>query len=467
MREELTGGARWAGQCEVGVVRLGHPDSGLGAGPSEADAHTPFPVAPQTASRTGQTTPFGGNRKSSGCCRPTGRWTSTASWPTPASSSGPSTGQWSCGCRIVAPCASEPASPSPSSRPWPPSAASSVSPQLVPLCHPARVPQGCRSPPFTAQLLSRHLCCPVPHPACKAVTCPKVPAGGTGSHRTAPLRPRVPSGIRHPEELSLLRTLEKKEKKKKEKEPEEEVYDLTQVVLAGGEHGLGGQAGRGAGRRPGLGPGLADRDLPSRGGTCALPGHASPLLRQRPDRGLLPHAEPAATPAGPPPAAAPAPAQLPLGQDQAPQQVRCLPTVAPRVLAPLPRPATPTRLLFPGLPHVCACPQPPAQPPALVQPSPLPLLPPRWLDSSRCLMQQDVKAGDTLWLRFKYYSFFDLDPKVGGVRERRGLGHETWGPRVRGLGSRDVGDYQGSVHPSTCPSTPLFIDSANTALDLG
>lgn len=129
----------------------------------------------------------------------------------------------------------------------------------------------------------------------------------------------------------------------------------------------------------------------------------------------------------------------------------------------LPQPAS----CFQAFPMYVLAPSPPAQPPALAQPSPLPLLPPRWLDSSRCLMQQDVKAGDTLWLRFKYYSFFDLDPKVGGVRERRGLGHETWGPRVRGLGSRDVGDYQGSVHPSTCPSTPLFIDSANTVLHLG
>ncbi|MEJ1273472.1 stress-induced phosphoprotein 1 [Cricetulus griseus] len=41
---------------------------------------------------------------------------------------------------------------------------------------------------------------------------------------------------------------------------------------------------------------------------------------------------------------------------------------------------------------------------------------PRWLDSSRCLMQQGVKAGDVLWLRFKYYSFFDLDPKTDPVR---------------------------------------------------
>ena len=47
---------------------------------------------------------------------------------------------------------------------------------------------------------------------------------------------------------------------------------------------------------------------------------------------------------------------------------------------------------------------------------------PRWLDSSRCLMQQGIKSGDTLWLRFKYYSFFDLDPKVGWVRDKRGLG---------------------------------------------
>lgn len=49
------------------------------------------------------------------------------------------------------------------------------------------------------------------------------------------LRPQLPSGIRHPEELSLLRAPEKKEKKKKEKEPEEELYDLSKVVLAGGE----------------------------------------------------------------------------------------------------------------------------------------------------------------------------------------------------------------------------------------
>lgn len=37
----------------------------------------------------------------------------------------------------------------------------------------------------------------------------------------------------------------------------------------------------------------------------------------------------------------------------------------------------------------------------------------RWLDSSRSLMEQDVKENEALLLRFKYYSFFDLNPKVG------------------------------------------------------
>ncbi|XP_019501669.1 PREDICTED: fermitin family homolog 2 [Hipposideros armiger] len=35
-----------------------------------------------------------------------------------------------------------------------------------------------------------------------------------------------------------------------------------------------------------------------------------------------------------------------------------------------------------------------------------------WLDSSRSLMEQDVKENEALLLRFKYYSFFDLNPKV-------------------------------------------------------
>ncbi|XP_006036941.1 fermitin family homolog 3, partial [Alligator sinensis] len=40
----------------------------------------------------------------------------------------------------------------------------------------------------------------------------------------------------------------------------------------------------------------------------------------------------------------------------------------------------------------------------------------RWLDSSLSLMTQDVQKDDELWLRFKYYTFFDLDPQYDTVR---------------------------------------------------
>ncbi|XP_030052171.1 fermitin family homolog 1 isoform X1 [Microcaecilia unicolor] len=39
-----------------------------------------------------------------------------------------------------------------------------------------------------------------------------------------------------------------------------------------------------------------------------------------------------------------------------------------------------------------------------------------WLDSSRSLMEQNIQEDDLLLLRFKYYSFFDLNPKYDAVR---------------------------------------------------
>ncbi|XP_027628184.1 fermitin family homolog 3 [Tupaia chinensis] len=135
--------------------------------------------------------------------------------------------------------------------------------------------------------------------------------------------------IRHPEELSLLRAPEKKEKKRKEKEPEEEVYDLSKVVLAGG-----------------MAPALF------RG----MPAHFSDSAQTEACYHMLSRPQP-------PP--------------------------DPLLLQRLPRPSS---LLDKTQLHS------------------------RWLDSSRCLMQQGIKAGDVLWLRFKYYSFFDLDPKTDPVR---------------------------------------------------
>lgn len=39
-----------------------------------------------------------------------------------------------------------------------------------------------------------------------------------------------------------------------------------------------------------------------------------------------------------------------------------------------------------------------------------------WLDSSLSIMEQGIREFDTLCLRFKYYTFFDLNPKYDQVR---------------------------------------------------
>ena len=39
-----------------------------------------------------------------------------------------------------------------------------------------------------------------------------------------------------------------------------------------------------------------------------------------------------------------------------------------------------------------------------------------WLDSSLSLMEQGIRDFDTLLLRFKFYTFYDLNPKSDPVR---------------------------------------------------
>lgn len=39
-----------------------------------------------------------------------------------------------------------------------------------------------------------------------------------------------------------------------------------------------------------------------------------------------------------------------------------------------------------------------------------------WLDSSLSIMEQGVREFDTLLLRFKFFSFYDLNPKYDSVR---------------------------------------------------
>ena len=39
-----------------------------------------------------------------------------------------------------------------------------------------------------------------------------------------------------------------------------------------------------------------------------------------------------------------------------------------------------------------------------------------WLDSSLSIMEQGIQEFDTLLVRFKYYTFYDLNPKLDAVR---------------------------------------------------
>lgn len=39
-----------------------------------------------------------------------------------------------------------------------------------------------------------------------------------------------------------------------------------------------------------------------------------------------------------------------------------------------------------------------------------------WLDSSLSIMEQGIREYDTLRLKFKFYSFYDLNPKTDAVR---------------------------------------------------
>jgi len=49
-----------------------------------------------------------------------------------------------------------------------------------------------------------------------------------------------------------------------------------------------------------------------------------------------------------------------------------------------------------------------------------------WLSSAESLMQQDIRENTTLLLRFKYYNFFDLNPKIDEVRINQLFQQATW-----------------------------------------
>ena len=50
----------------------------------------------------------------------------------------------------------------------------------------------------------------------------------------------------------------------------------------------------------------------------------------------------------------------------------------------------------------------------------------RWLDSSKSLMEQNIKERDLVQLRFKYYAFFDLNLKHDMVRVNQIYEQAKW-----------------------------------------
>uniref|UniRef100_A0AAQ5ZJP4 PH domain-containing protein n=1 Tax=Amphiprion ocellaris TaxID=80972 RepID=A0AAQ5ZJP4_AMPOC len=159
--------------------------------------------------------------------------------------------------------------------------------------------------------------------------------------------------IRHPEELSLLRPVEEK-KKKKDKDLAEEIYDLTEVPLSSGTLKIQ----------------IFNYRLSEKLDCNRLTFFAV-------SRPCLYNGMPAHFVDSP--------------QMEAIYKMLSVtqPPPAPEVIAKQYRPASVVDKA-----HING----------------------RWLDSSRCLMQQGIQENDRLWLRFKYAAFYDIEPKYDVVR---------------------------------------------------
>uniref|UniRef100_A0A8C1TY52 Fermitin family member 3b n=1 Tax=Cyprinus carpio TaxID=7962 RepID=A0A8C1TY52_CYPCA len=163
--------------------------------------------------------------------------------------------------------------------------------------------------------------------------------------------------LRHPEELSLLRPVEEK-KKKKDKDSSEELYDLTDVPLTAGA--------------------LNNTSKKLLIHCCSARSHWSHGFYldvgsvQALYDGMPAHF-----------------ADSPKTEAVYKMLSVSLPSPAPEAIAKLYRPASVVDKT-----HIHT----------------------RWLNSSRSLMQQGIRENDKLWLRFKYYTFHDMDPKYDAVR---------------------------------------------------
>ncbi|XP_053735794.1 fermitin family homolog 3b isoform X1 [Synchiropus splendidus] len=92
----------------------------------------------------------------------------------------------------------------------------------------------------------------------------------------------------------------------------------------------------------------------------------------------------------------------------------------------------------------------------------------RWLDSSRSLMQQGVQENDRLWLRFKYFTFYDIEPKSDVVRLTQLYEQARWAILLEDIDCTEeemmlFGALQ--YHISKVAQSEALTQSTNAAMD--
>ncbi|KAJ7422955.1 Fermitin family 1 [Willisornis vidua] len=94
-----------------------------------------------------------------------------------------------------------------------------------------------------------------------------------------------------------------------------------------------------------------------------------------------------------------------------------------------------------------------------------------WLDSSRSLMEQGVTEDDQLLLRFKYYTFFDLNPKYDAVRINQLYEQARWALLLEEIDCTEeemliFAAIQAQAQDSTCESEVDEVEAALSNLEV-
>ncbi|KAJ7398900.1 Fermitin family 1 [Pitangus sulphuratus] len=94
-----------------------------------------------------------------------------------------------------------------------------------------------------------------------------------------------------------------------------------------------------------------------------------------------------------------------------------------------------------------------------------------WLDSSRSLMEQGILEDDQLLLRFKYYTFFDLNPKYDAVRINQLYEQARWAILLEEIDCTEeemliFAAIQAQAQDSTCESEVDEVEAALSNLEV-